>query len=119
MNYKIVTKFCFIFFLLTLVSCGIHFRPSWKAPSGKFVKDIENASPDFRKGWQDGCETGMASGTNSFNQMFYKQNKQDGWKMATSPEYKTAWNNAFWYCYRSDYVDQKSTPFSSFFKGYQ
>jgi hypothetical protein len=108
-------KLTFIFFIiLTIFSCG---RTPGKAPSKFYQQDLKNASPDFKQGWEDGCETGMSSGSNSFNQMFYKVNKQDGYKFTYSSDYKTAWSNAFWFCYRSDYVDQKSTPSSSFFKG--
>ncbi|MES2677618.1 MAG: hypothetical protein V4612_04825 [Pseudomonadota bacterium] len=88
-----------------------------KAPSKFYQQDLENASPDFKQGWQDGCETGMTSGSNSFYQSFYKGNKQDGYKFAYSSDYKTAWGNAFWFCYRADWVDQRSTIFKSFFGG--
>ena len=76
------------------------------------VKQVEikgNSSPDFKKGWQDGCETGMSAGSNTFYKMFYRSNAVDGWKMTRSNDYQTAWNNAFWFCYRYDYFKQKSS----------
>ena len=93
-------------------------RFKFKEPSRLYQKELEEeASPDFRQGWQDGCESGMKAGSNSFNQMFYKGNKQDGYKMAYSRDYQLGWRYAWWMCYRADYVDQKSTIYSSFFKG--
>jgi len=110
--YKIAT----LLILMITSSCE-HFRPGWKAPSNFFQENLKEASPDFRQGWEDGCEVGMSAGSNSFNQMFYESNRQDGFKMAYSPDYKLAWGNGFWFCYRTDYIDQKSTPSGSVFKG--
>jgi hypothetical protein len=110
------SKFILITFVFVLGSCQP--KPSFKAPSKFFKDDLErDASPDFAQGWRDGCEVGMSGGSNSFNQMFYDSNKQDGYKMAYSSDYSGAWTRAFWFCYRVDAVDQKSTPFSSMFKG--
>jgi len=87
-------------------------------PDKEFTETLRDASPDFVKGWEDGCETGMAGGSNNFYRMFYRSNKVDGYKMASSSEYKTAWGNAFWYCYRYDYIKQKSSIWGSVFSGY-
>ena len=87
-------------------------------PTHKMDSSLVNASPEFQQGWHDGCETGMASGSNTFYKMFYRNNKVDGYKMAGSPEYKVAWGNAYWYCYRYDYVKQKSPIFRSMFSGF-
>jgi len=101
--------------LTTLFSSCV--RTPGKSPSKFYKQDLKNASPDFQQGWKDGCETGMAGGSNSFYQSFYKVNTQDGYKFTYSPDYQVAWRNAFWYCYRADYIDQKSTPSASLFKG--
>ncbi len=79
-------------------------------------KDGE-VSPEFKKGWDDGCEVGMAGGSNTFYQIFYRNNAVDGYKMTGSPEYKTAWGNAFWFCYRTDWVKQNSSIWGSTFGG--
>lgn len=86
-------------------------------PERKFRDTLRDATPDFRQGWYDGCEVGMSSGSNTFYKMFYRNNQIDGWKMTSSPEYKTAWSNAFWYCYRYDEVKQGSSIWSSVFGG--
>lgn len=91
-----------------------------EGPQGEFKDDLATkASPDFKKGWDDGCSVGRSTGANSFYRMFVKNNQVDGWKMASSPDYKIAWSYGFWFCYRDDHIDQKSTPYRSFFGGFQ
>ncbi len=94
-------------------SCNSRF----KDPSDDFKQELEVATPDFRQGWKDGCESAMGAASNSFNQMFHKNNQVDGYKMSYSGQYQTAWNNAWWYCYRKDWTNQRSTPWSSVFGG--
>ena len=76
-------------------------------------------SLEFKQGWDDGCEVGMAGGSNTFYQMFYRNNVVDGYKMTSSSDYKAGWGNAFWYCYRTDWVRQKSAIWGSTFGGYR
>jgi len=83
------------------------------------VKLDESMSPEFRKGWTDGCEVGMSAGSNTFYKMFYRNNAVDGYKMTSSEDYKAAWGNAFWYCYRYDQIKQTSSIWGSVFSGYQ
>ena len=87
-------------------------------PSDKFKPD-EDSSPEFKMGWSDGCEVGMSAGSNTFYKMFYRNNAIDGYRMTGSPEYKSAWSVAFWFCYRKDYIKQKSSIWSSYFSGYK
>lgn len=89
-------------------------------PSRNFIPDLEGeASPEFIQGWKDGCESGMATGSNTFYKMFYKVNKVDGYKMTSSGDYGTAWSNAFWYCTRYDAIKQNSSIWGSTFGGYR
>ncbi|MDX2082917.1 MAG: hypothetical protein SFV53_02895 [Rickettsiales bacterium] len=85
----------------------------------EFDEYLVKASSEFQQGWRDGCETGMSAASNTFYKIFYRSNKVDGYKMSYSTDYKTAWNNSFWYCYRRDYVKQKSPIFKSVFSGFQ
>ncbi len=82
------------------------------------VKIDESASVEFKQGWSDGCEVGMSAGSNTFYKMFYRNNAVDGYKMTSSEDYKSAWGNAFWYCYRADHIKQKSSIWGSTFQGY-
>lgn len=88
-------------------------------PTKEFVQARKDGSPEFDQGWRDGCEVGMSAGSNRFYKMFYRNNMADGYKMTSSPKYKTAWGYAFWYCYRYDYVKQKSTLWGSMLGGYK
>jgi hypothetical protein len=107
--------------LLMLASCNTkiaQYLP--ERPSNSFIEGFEKeASPEFLQGWKDGCESGMAAGSNSFYKSFYRINKVDGFKMTASGDYGTAWSNAFWYCVRYDAVKQSSPIWSSTFGGYR
>ncbi len=113
----------FLVTLIILMSCTL-FSCSKKIgdmlpnrPNKGGVELDESASTEFKQGWEDGCEVGMSAGSNTFYKMFYRNNASDGYKMTSSADYKTAWGNAFWYCYRYDHIKQKSSIWGSFFKG--
>ena len=109
-----------IFFLCQItISCGFKYRLPAKEPSKFFRKSLEGASEDFKQGWADGCEVGMSGGSNAFYQAVYDSNKMDGFKYTYSQDYKIAWDRAFWFCYRTDFVDQKSPPNRSVFSSHQ
>lgn len=94
-------------------------KPRYTSPADVFAKDLEDATPDFRQGWYDGCESGMAAGSNKYYQTYYKNNKVDGYKMSYSTEYRNSWTNGWWYCYRKDWTNQRSSIWGSVFKGYR
>ena len=111
-------RYLFFIILLLMASCDRRIAKIFpNRPDTQF--DLTSFSPEFRKGWEDGCEAGMSAGSNTFYKMFYKNNKVDGYMMANSPDYQTSWGNAFWYCYRFDYIKQKSSIWGSTFGGYQ
>jgi hypothetical protein len=117
---KSATIFIFLS-LFCLSSCQRWVGNLLPARADKEMKfsDRDGLSVEFKQGWDDGCEAGMASGSNTFYQMFYRNNKADGYKMTSSADYKTAWGNAFWFCYRTDWVRQKSSIWGSIFGGYR
>ena len=104
-----------IIVILFLSSCAYR----WEGPQKEFKDDLKDASPDFRQGWYDGCEVGRATGGKTYYRMFAKNNKIDGWKMSNSQDYQIAWTYGFWFCYRDDHIDHKSTGFGSFLRGFQ
>lgn len=120
--FKLFIKNTFIIFLLFSSSaCSVKF---WKTHFPNIAyndppKALATAHPDFRQGWLDGCEVGVSSGANTFYKMFYRSNAVDGYKVTESADYKSAWNAAFWYCYRYQYVKNKSSNWGSMFGGYQ
>lgn len=102
---------------LLLINCSCMKGLRIKSPLDSFKDDLKNASPDFKQGWLDGCETGIRSGTNAFYQSLY-ETKQDGYKMAYSQDYPNAWGTAYWYCYRKEWTNiQGSTTWGSVFGG--
>ncbi len=89
-------------------------------PDKEFQEELKDSTVEFRQGWRDGCETGMASSNSTFYKSFYSGNTSDGWKMTSSSDYKNAWGLGFWYCYRKDWVKQKNPRvWSSIFGGYR
>jgi len=117
---KIILAIALLSVIFTLCSCQKKMSKLLPyRPARDFDEDLKNASPEFKKGWEDGCETGMAGGSNTFYQMFYRNNAADGYLMTSSSDYKTAWGSAFWYCFRSDWVKMKSSIWGSTFGGYR
>lgn len=116
---KYLGKLIIVLTLITNISCSLESVRPTKNASKNFKDSIAKGSPDFQQGWKDGCESGMSASTNTFYQIFYTNNKVDGWKITSSSDYKTAWNTAFWFCVHSDYVDAKSSIYGSMFKGIQ
>lgn len=80
--------------LLSLGGCA--------APKPLGLAKTPDGPPNFRQGWEDGCETGMATESNSYYKTFYKF-KQDPYQV-TDPMYFETWVDAFRYC--RDYVDK-------------
>ena len=115
------TKFKLIFIaLIFLSSCSPKMSAIFPNIADKeFDDQLKNSSPDFVRGWKDGCEVGSAGGSNTFYKMFYRSNAIDGFKFAGNTDYRDAWNNAFWYCYRNMYIRHKSSIYGSVFGGYR
>jgi hypothetical protein len=111
-------KIISLLILLATTSCNHEISKVLPSrPDQKFK--FGDSSPDYKKGFEDGCESGMAGGSNTFYKVFYRSNMVDGYKVAGSSDYKSAWGIGWWYCYRHDYVKHKSSIYGSFFRGYQ
>ncbi len=112
--------FLILFLLSSLCGCKKSVAKIFpNRPDREFVEELRDASPEFKQGWEDGCEVGMSAGSNTFYKMFYRSNASDGYKMTSSTDYKTAWGNAFWYCYRYDHIKQDRPIWGSVFGGYR
>ncbi|MCB2081341.1 MAG: hypothetical protein H6908_02825 [Hyphomicrobiales bacterium] len=55
-----------------------------------------DAAPEFKQGWDDGCESGLHAYGNDYYRAFYKF-KQD-LKMVRHPLYFRAWTDGYQYC---------------------
>lgn len=106
---------CFLTF-----SCSDNFKKNMPNVATSQIQDvISRANPDFQQGWNDGCEVGTSAGGNTFMKTIFKSNKVNGYKITESNDYKGGWNFAFWYCYRYQYVKNKSWIWNSMFGGYK
>jgi hypothetical protein len=86
--------------LLCLSLAGCEGKPAVGAP---WMQDLLNNGPKggtdlFKKGWQDGCETGISVTSNALQRHFYRF-KQDS-SLAGNHEYYTGWSVAYTYCQR-------------------
>lgn len=114
---KYFTAILLVAVSLCLSSCSRKIADIFPERPDKSFEADESWSPEFKQGWKDGCEVGMSAGSNTFYKPFYRNNAVDGYKMTSSSEYKNAWGNAFWYCYRRDYIKLKSSLWGSYFSG--
>ena len=115
---KLLFKFLIVLMFFGVISCDKRKLPS--TAMSEFAGMRKNATPEFRQGWEDGCETGSASIANYFHKMMvYDSVKVDGYKITQSTDYKTAWNFAWWYCYRHMHVKHKASIWEMFFGGYK
>ena len=105
--------------LMTNSSCSRAIGKIFPGRAFSEYRPDKDTSSEFKQGWRDGCEVGMASAGNTFYKMFHNSNQVDGYKMVNSGDYSNAWNIAFWYCFRHDYIKQKSAIWGGYFSGYR
>ena len=120
MIYNSIKFLNIIFLIFLLNACTSKVQKFLPALADRQMQDeTDKTTEEYRAGWKDGCETGISSGSNTFYKMFYRNNKIDGYRMSSSPEYRDAWDSSFWYCYRATYIRQKSSVWSSIMKGFR
>ena len=74
-----------------------HSNPDHLKPAGWIFKQMPQDAPaNFQKAWKDGCESGMASMTNSVYAKFYKF-EQDP-LLRKDPVYYKVWKDTFTFC---------------------
>lgn len=63
--------------------------------------------PEYKLGWEDGCDTGLAAAGSMVERMAFGFKKRP--ELADNELYKTAWNEGFTYCrFATDPVDKGS-----------
>jgi hypothetical protein len=83
--------------LLTLPGC----RPL----SLYFVEP--SGPPEYKLGWEDGCDSGLAASGNAMGKAAYGFKKRP--ELGDNDLYKTAWNEGFTYCrFSLDAVEKNS-----------
>lgn len=89
----ILMKNIFTFFLIMfLTSCAARLKPSYDL----VISYDESAPPEWKLGWQQGCESGLSAYGNDYYKTLYKF-KQDV-SMVKNEYYFKAWNDSFNYC---------------------
>jgi hypothetical protein len=84
-------------FILLITLSGCYSAPDPLKPMSWLFKQMPQDAPNnYKRGWKDGCETGMSSMTNTFYKTFYSF-KQDK-KLRTDPVYYTAWKDSSTFC---------------------
>jgi hypothetical protein len=120
MKYILMKFLIILFSTLLISSCASGTKKFLPSMVDKELRDeTDKTTEEYRVGWKDGCEVGISGASNTFYKMFYRNNKIDGYRMSSSPEYRDAWDSAFWYCFRSTYIRQKSSLWSSIMKGFR
>ena len=83
--------------LVILVISGCYNAPDKLKPMPWLFNMMPQDAPNnFKRGWIDGCESGMANMTNSFYKAFYTF-KQDA-KLREDPIYYNVWKDTFNFC---------------------
>lgn len=63
--------------------------------------------PEYKLGWEDGCDTGLAASGNALGKFAYGFKKRP--EFGDNEMYKSAWNEGFTYCrFSLDAVDKNS-----------
>ena len=61
-----------------------------------FIDMDPPGSPEFKAGWKDGCESGLATYGTMFNKMRYEF--YQNYSMLAHRDYDVAWHESFNYC---------------------
>ena len=73
--------------------------------SRKYIEP--SGPPEYKLGWQDGCDSGLSSQGGMLMKMAYGFKKRP--EMGDNELYKTAWNEGFSYCrFSLDPVDKSN-----------
>lgn len=90
-------NFYIIFISLFLLSACYNAPDKLKPAPWIFSENMPQDAPNvYKKGWQDGCESGLSSMTNTFYKTFYSF-KQDS-KLLQNATYYKVWKDTYTFC---------------------
>lgn len=93
---KSLLKLIAIAVLMTSLSACFRIPNQMKPAGFVFNKMPEDAPESFKKGWTDGCQTGMSHMTNSFYRWFYRFTIDN--ELIQDPVYYTTWKDTATFC---------------------
>lgn len=83
--------------LLPLAINGCYSLPDSLKPMPWLFKQVPKDAPaEFKKGWYDGCESGLASMTNSFYRSSYRFQQDPA--LRKDPVYYKTWKDTYTFC---------------------
>ena len=82
---------------LILLLSGCYNAPDQVKPMSWLLKQMPKDAPNkYKRGWKDGCESGMSSMTNTMFKTFYSF-KQDE-SLRSDPTYYKTWKDTYTFC---------------------
>ncbi|MCE3232041.1 MAG: hypothetical protein K0R98_298 [Rickettsiaceae bacterium] len=86
-----------VYFLSFLLLTGCYNNPDFLKPASWLFKQMPDDAPNkYKRGWKDGCETGLSSMTSTTYKTFYSF-KQDP-KLREDPTYYRTWKDTYDFC---------------------
>lgn len=82
------------FNIITLSAIAVLALSSCRPLSVQMV--TPDGPPEYRLGWEDGCDSGLSAQSTGFYKLIYGFKKRP--EMAASDLYKQGWNEGFAYC---------------------
>ena len=87
----------FVVIISVFLLSGCYNAPDAVKPGSWLLKQMpEDAPNDFKRGWKDGCESGMSGMTNTAYKTFYSF-KQDP-NLRSKPMYYKTWKDTYTFC---------------------
>lgn len=94
---KVNMKNIMILLIMLSFTSGCYNAPDAVKPMPWIFKMMPKDAPNnFKRGWMDGCETGLASMTNSFYKAFYTFKQTP--KLRDDPVYYSVWKDTYNFC---------------------
>lgn len=95
--FSIIARFSMVLgCALVLSGCFFTAPDAIKPGSWIFNQMPQNAPENFKRGWRDGCESGLATMTNGFWRDFYRWTQDK--ELRKDPLYYTVWQDTYTYC---------------------
>ncbi|MEM7617231.1 MAG: hypothetical protein AAF195_02490 [Pseudomonadota bacterium] len=98
---RIIRIIYIVILSLLLVNCKSDFGNKFGPAYWIFDLAPKNAAPEYKQGWLDGCETGLASMTNDFYKTFYTFQQTN--EMLGNEVYYKAWKDTYHFCRHYSY----------------